>query len=205
VKGPVAWLREAREAANSTVVAWGEVQGSHRVPWWMFLMRAFAFVMYLALAPVRAIVRRLWGRRPSHRLEAATRERWKTSPAEAVAMVRNVHDQLTSAERAGALAMFRGRVEIAPYGRFSMIDRISVQALLYGCEVALGRFDRALQLVGPIRSGHSCMQRVDCLLGMRRRDEAIACLRANLHLDGPKGRLAAKLTELEGSLDAALN
>jgi hypothetical protein len=42
-------------------------------------------------------------------------------------------------------------------------------------------------------------QQVDCLVAMRRREDAIALLRKNLHLDNRRGDLHRRLGELSGS------
>ena len=204
-RGPIAWLR-ARWADTAVIGdAIGETHGSRRLPWRALLLRLWGFVLFVVMSPFRAAIARRWQRRPGEQLKRQVRVIWRTSPYEAVALVRAIHDQLTEAHRAGTLTMFKGRVEIAPYGRFSEVDRMSVEILLYDSEFGLGNFEQALALVGPPNSSFACLRRVDCLLGMFRREEAVALLRASLHLDGPRGRIQAKLEELEGTARGGLN
>jgi hypothetical protein len=204
-RGPVAWLR-ARWAATALIEdAIGESHGSRRLPLRALPLRLLGFFLFLVVSPFRAAMARRWQRRPGEQLKRHVRAVWRTSPSEAVALARAVHDKLMEAHRAGTLTMFKGRVEIAPYGRFNEVDRMSVELILYDSEFTLGNFEQALALVGPPTSSFSCLRRVDCLLGMFRREEAVDLLRASLHLDGPRGRIQAKLVELEGTARGGFN
>jgi hypothetical protein len=170
-----------------------------------FLLRVATFVVMLALLPFRAAIVRWWQGRASERLRRHAAALWRRSPLEALAVLRRVHATLERARRAGTLDIIRGEVEIGPFGRFDGTEALVVELQLYDYELALGHFEEALALVGPLTSAFAVRRKVDCLLGMRRRDEAIACLRANLHLDGRRGTLRARLVELEGSARGGLN
>lgn len=201
-RGTVARLRRSWAAMGEAVDLILEQRASMRVPWWARPLRVLLFVALLAILPFRAVVKRRSERSASALLRRHASEVWRTSPHEALAIVRAVHEQV--AQVIGKKGPFAA-VVVEPYGKFDMGEAAAVSVLLYDWELALGHHEAALALVGPPTTSFACLRRVDCLLGMSRRDEAIACLRANLHLDGPKASLSAKLTELEGSVRGGMN
>ena len=129
-------------------------------------------------------------------LDARVREIWQTSPAEAVALLRSTFEELVTRD---LLLTIRG-VEIAPFGKFESRDFLAVQRFLYDCEVALGHFEEALAVVSalPGRTDVAILQQVDCLITFGRQEDAIALLERNLDLDGWRGTLRRRLTELGG-------
>ena len=136
-------------------------------------------------------------------LDARVREIWATSPSDAVAILRSTFEQLLVR---GALSKLRP-VEIEPFGNFQSGDLLSVQRFLYDSEVALGHLEQALAVAAavPGRLDVFILQQVDCLVALGRREEAIALLERNLDLDGWRGKLRRRLTELGGSHLRALN
>jgi hypothetical protein len=198
-------LRAAWSATGEMVEALAEALGMRRVPWWVRPLRVLFFLAFLAMLPFRALLKRRWEQSPEERLRRHADEVWRTSPYEALAIVRAVYDKLERSPGAGKPGGLRGAVLIEPYGKFGMPEHTSIQLLLYDYEFALGHFEAAREVIGPPTAAFICLRHVDCLLGMNRRDEAIALLRASLHLDGAKQTLEAKLAELEGSARGGLN
>jgi tetratricopeptide (TPR) repeat protein len=100
---------------------------------------------------------------------------------------------------ADGFAALKGTV-IEPFGKFEPWDLFAVQRHLYNCEMALGRYEDALSVAAalPGRLEEFVLQQVDCLLAMGRRPEALALLERNLDLDGWRGTLRRRLTELGG-------
>jgi hypothetical protein len=201
----VGTLRAAWTLGGEAAESIAEAVGARRVPWWVRPLRVLFFLVFLAMLPFRDILRRRWEQSPSERLRRHVEEVWRTSPYEALAIVRGVYETLEKSPGAGQPGGLLRGVAIEPYGKFDIAEQSSVSVLLYNYEFSLGHFEAALELAGPPTAAPFCLRRVDCLLGMNRRDEAIACLRASLHLDGPKGTLKAKLEELEGSARGGLN
>jgi hypothetical protein len=133
-------------------------------------------------------------------LQARVRQIWKTSPAEAIALLRSTYVEIVAA---GAFARMSD-VELAPFGVFRVGDAFSAHRLLYDCEVALGNLEEALAVSSalPGRVDESILRQVDCLVGLSRRAEAIALLEANLDIDGWRGKLRRRLVALGGHLRA---
>ena len=165
--------------------------------WKFALIRLGVLTGLVMLAPL-ALFSRSRSRRPSavDALDARVRELWQTSTTEAVALLRSTFEQLVARD---LLLTIRG-VEIAPFGKFESRDFLSVQRFLYDCEVALGHFEEALAVVSalPGRTDVAILQQVDCLVTFGRRADAIALLERNLDLDGWRGTLRRRLTELGG-------
>jgi hypothetical protein len=98
-------------------------------------------------------------------------------------------------------------VEIEPFGKFEPGALLSVQRFLYDSEVTLGHLEQALTVAAavPGRVDVFILQQVDCLVALGRREEAIALLERNLDIDGWRGALRRRLTELGGRHLRALN
>jgi hypothetical protein len=203
-RGPIGWPRAAW-AKTETIKDAAEEVSLFKRRWAVLPLRIVGFLMLLAMLPFRAVIARYFRQRPPEQLKRHARQVWRTSPEEARALVRAAYDKLEAAHRSGTLGVVKGKVEIAPYGRFGEIEEISVKLLLYELELRLGHFEEALALIGAVRTSTDCLRRVACLLGLRRRDEAIALLRASLPVDDRRGRLQAKLLELDGSVRDGLN
>jgi len=124
------------------------------------------------------------------------RQVWETSAEEALALLRSVYAQLVAREAFTSV----DSVDIAPYGKFGAAEIISVNQFLYRCEVAFGNYEEAMAVVAalPSKLELTILQRVDCLVALGRRDEAVALLQANLELDGWRGKLRSRLVELKG-------
>ena len=156
------------------------------------------------LSPVALVLRsRSRGATAFEALDARVREIWQMSATEAVALLRSTFKELVARD---LLIKIRG-VEIAPFGKFEPRDFLSVQRFLYDCEVALGHFEEALAAVSalPGRTDVAILQQVDCLVTFGKRADAIALLERNLDLDGWRGTLRHRLTELGGKHLRTLN
>jgi hypothetical protein len=169
-----------------------------------WLVRAAIFALMLCASPVIFVAAQLKGRAVV-RLVAHTRGVWETSPFEAVSMVRGVYNQLKAAAHDGRLAVFR-RVEIPPYGKFSSSGLDSVWLNLYDMEFATGRYEEAHALTKEMpECAPLVLMQVECLLAMKRRDEAISLLESSLHIDDWKSSLRTRLTALAGRYGRGLN
>jgi tetratricopeptide (TPR) repeat protein len=136
-------------------------------------------------------------------LDARVRQIWQTSPDDAVALLRSTFEQLLARD---AFLKLRP-VELEPFGKFAGGDLLSIQRFLYDSEVALGHLEQALAVAAalPGRLDVFVLQQVDCLVALGRREEAIALLERNLDIDGWRGTLRRRLTELGGRHLRALN
>ncbi len=171
------------------------------------LLRLGLLVLFVVLAPLALIFARVRFRRrgPSAlaALDARVRELWVTSPHDAVALLRSTFDEL----RPALVAATMNRIEVAPFGRFEPWEALTVQRQLYECEVALGNYEAALAVAAalPTQVEETILQQVDCLLVMVRRADAVALLERNLRIDGWRGTLRRRLTELGGSPVRSVN
>jgi hypothetical protein len=113
---------------------------------------------------------------------------------------------LREAERTHRIKVWRGSVEIPPFGRFRLSDRIALDGVLYSFAYVLGDYETALAICSepPIHSS-SIVRQVDCLVAMKRVGDAIALLQSNLHHDSHRGDLKRRLAELPGSTMSSLN
>jgi hypothetical protein len=133
-------------------------------------------------------------------LHARSREIWGSSPADAIALLRSIFDQLV--RRCVDTKMTA--LEIAPFGRFETGDLLALRGFLYECELAVGDIEGALSVAAalPWRIDDWILQQVDCLVALNRKDDAIVLLERNLDLDGWRGKLRRRLAELGGHLRA---
>jgi hypothetical protein len=161
------------------------------------LIRLVVIVGLLVLSPLLVAVA-LRGRRTTafdalyDRIIAV----WQTSDNEAMALLRATYLQLVAS---GAFTSMKA-VEIAPFGRFGMSEAVSAHRLLYDCEFRLGNFEKALAVASalPGRLDTAILQQVDCLVALDRKADAITLLERNLDLDGWRGKLRRRLSELGG-------
>jgi hypothetical protein len=165
------------------------------------LARELVFVLLLLVMPFVLAFMALGGyeRRGARRLQRRVDELWKTARYEAVSTLRDVYQRLRDLPMGG-------RVEIAPFGRFSWSDQFQVALTLYRCEVALGHFEQALALLAsmpPHRA--SISMQVDCLLAMKKKSEAAQLLERSLHLDNWRGDLRRRLEALAGTSRRSFN
>jgi len=168
------------------------------------LIRVGMLASLLLLWPLAVVFRSRFRRATGFdALDARVRQIWPTSPSDAVALLRSTFEQLLVRD---AWTKLRP-VEIEPFGKFGGGDLLSVQRFLYDSEVALGQFEQALSVAAavPGRLDVFILQQVDCLVALGRREEAIALLERNLDIDGWRGKLRRRLTELGGRHLRALN
>ncbi len=182
---------------------------SHRQPSKrkLALIRLGLLLLFIALAPLAFVVRGVRFRRRDRSalaaLDARVRELWPTSPHDAVEVLRSTFDELRPAL---AVATMK-RIAVAPFGEFEPWAALTVQRMLYQCEVALGNYEAALAVAAalPTQVEETVLQQVDCLLAMGRRADAVALLERNLGLDGWRGTLRRRLIELGGSPVRSVN
>jgi hypothetical protein len=182
------WLRRVWEQTAFLAELFDAPRGTR---WNRFLtvaLRVWICAFWVVAFPFKGLISRRADRRPVARLLRREEELWRTSPHEAVGLLYDVRARLTEAG---------GPIEIAPFGRFELSDKIEIELTLYQGQLALGHYEEALELSrGWPRFPMLILHQVDCLLKMKRQEEAIALLEANLHLDGRGGRLRRKLAEL---------
>ena len=176
---------------------------SHRQPSKrkLALIRVSVMASFLVLWPLAVVFKSRFRRATGFdALNARVRQIWQTSPSDAVALLRSTFEQLLVRD---ALSRIRP-LEIEPFGKFEGGDLLSVQRFLYDSEVALGHLEQALTVAAavPGRVDVFILQQVDCLVALGRREEAIALLERNLDIDGWRGTLRRRLTELGGHLRA---
>jgi len=160
-----------------------------RPRWTRTGLRVLLFGWCLLLWPFLGILGRRHRNSPVQRLDRRADELWKTSPHQALTLFYDARARLVDAKEP---------IEIAPFGRFDPTDKLTIEMILYDCELALGRYEEALELARgwPGKQPLIILQQVDCLLAMKRREEAITLLEASLPLDDARGRLRQKLAEL---------
>jgi hypothetical protein len=189
-----------RSLKQDVLDLWHET-AHYEAPSWMgrpgrWLLRVAA-VAYLLCAVPLEVAAMLFGERGFRRLDAHAERVRETSPFEAILLVRGIYDQLQAAVRARRLTSFR-RLKIPPYGRFSSSAVIPVWVKLYDLEFATGRYEEAYTLTKEMpESPAVVLMRVECLLALKRPDEAISLLESRLHIDWDTS-LRARLTELAG-------
>jgi hypothetical protein len=162
------------------------------------LIRFVSLVSLVLLSPVALVLRsRFRGAAGLAALEARVRQIWQTSATEAVALLRSTFEELLSRQAFTKL----NPLAIAPFGKFEPWDFFAVQRFLYDCEVALGHLDEALAVAAalPGRLEVAILQQVDCLVALGRHADAVALLERNLDVDGWRGTLRRRLTELGGN------
>lgn len=167
-----------------------------------------AFVLLIPLGLVLGPLLRRWifHMAGAERVEAEARVRWKNSPHEALECIRSVHQMLREAERARRISAWRGSIEIPPYGRLRVSDRLVLGSCLHDYAFSLGHYEEALAICSePPPSRLPVSQQVDCLVAMRRTDDAIRVLETHLHLDSRRGDLRKRLAELGGTAGRGLN
>src|SRR5687768_748016 len=105
-----------------------------------FIARQLVCVVLFLTTPLAFLVVALKNRfyaSPIDRLESRVGELWRTEPHAALALLRQVHEQLQAVPE-------NVPVDIPPYGRFrGGFHRIPVMLSLYNAEIALGHFEAA--------------------------------------------------------------
>ena len=174
-------------------------------------IRGLLFAVIVCLLPIRWLLGPLLWRTIFHvgaadKIKAAARELWATNPHEALALLKSVRHTLREAERSRRLRLWRGFVEVPPYGRCRLPDRFVLDGALYSYAFALADYETALAVCSePPLLKHAVEEQVACLVAMKRVDDAITVLQANLHLDNRRGDLRRRLAELGGDPSGGLN
>jgi hypothetical protein len=139
------------------------------------------------------------------RLENRARELWDESPDRSLELVRTLYDKLAAEDEAGHLKLGRA-VEIPTFGRFRTGEMGEIVAILVRLETALGYHDEALERFSAFGEEALLLPlKVDLLLRMGRRADAISLLEQKLHLDNWRGDLRRRLHELKGDILGGLN
>lgn len=170
-----------------------------------FALRLLMFLLVVVMLPFVFLVDAIRRRRPraASALHKKVGELWRSSPYDAVELLRSTFNTLKAA---GGFEPFK-RVDIPPFGRFAFTDALYVYQTLFKSEVALGRYEEALQISQsiPAQIPETILEQVDCLMAMSRRADAIAHLEKNLGLDTWKAPLRRRLEELTGKPGAGVN
>ena len=176
--------------------------------WVLRAIRAGIIAMGLLLGPWLILAGSLRPRRESasSRFHQRLQEVWRTSPYEAVELLRTTLETLR-ARAAGSCATPWKTIDLPPFGKFDATDVVSLHNYFFRCEFALGRYEEAMQvsMSVPVRMHTSILEQVDCLMAMGRRAEAIAHLEKNLDVDTWRGPLRRRLEELSGKPGGGLN
>jgi len=139
------------------------------------------------------------------RLESRARELWDESPDRSLELVRTVYDKLAAEDAAGHLRLGRA-VEVPTFGRFRSGEMGDIAAILIRLETALGYHDEALERFSAFGEDALLLPaKVDLLLRLGRRADAISLLEQKLHLDNWRGDLRLRLHNLKGDIFGGLN
>ena len=160
-----------------------------------FLTIAFALFM-VVLLPFLPFMMRSYAKRPFVRIQADFDRRWRESAAGAADWLSDLYKR---AEAAGPV----GSVDVEPYGRIKMPDRVEIFLLLYEAEWTLGRYERAMGLVDSTfgtapRLPDPYLRKARCLVALGRREQALATLQLGLQHDRGKA-IQRMINELRGS------
>jgi len=167
--------------------------------WMMRAIRAGILATAIVMAPWLLLAQLVWRPKPkpSHVLHKRVYEMWQTDPWAALGLLRATHEKIKVA-RVSLSTLFTS-VDVPPFGKFHVGDALHVEELLYKCELALGRYEEALAVAtAAVQTDDMILKRVDCLVAMKRRAEAIALLEANLDHDTWVGKFRRRLQELAG-------
>lgn len=174
--------------------------------WVLRAIRAGILALGLLFGPWLILASGFRRERASRRFHQRLQEVWRSSPYEAVELLRTTLETLRA--RAGGFVPnpFKA-VDLPPFGKFDASDVVSLHNYLFRCEFALGRYDEAMQvsMSVPLRLATGILEQVDCLMAMGRRAEAIAHLEKNLDVDTWRGPLRRRLEELSGKPGGGLN
>jgi hypothetical protein len=183
-------------------IAGEEQSAPTRLKFW--LKRLAALVMMVGLMPLIPLLARR--SRATNRFFAHVKTVWKTSPIEAVSIARDVHNRLRVAFADPSVTSGSRSAAIPPYGRFRSGALDDIMLMHYDLEFAAGFYEEALAMAAawPISSA-ALLGQVECLLAMQRKEEAIALLESNLHLDDWNSSLRARLKTLAGTFTGGLN
>jgi hypothetical protein len=174
--------------------------------WVQRAIRAGIIAMGLLLGPWLILAGGFRRERASSRFHLRLQEVWRTSPYDAVELLRTTLETLRA--RAGGVVPNPWKtIDLPPFGKFNATDVISLHNYLFRCEFALGRYEEAMQVSMsiPVRMHTTILEQVDCLIAMGRRAEAIAHLEKNLDVDTWRGPLRRRLEELSGKPGGGLN
>jgi len=195
--------------SGETALGFSEFVLQRRPSKWLLLaLRAAIVGLGLALGPWITLTNSL--RRRRNRATQVFNERfqevWLTSPYEAVELLRTTLESF-KARGGGGVSLFPKAINLPPFGKFDANDFFTLQAYLFKCEFALGRYEEAMQVSMslPIRIHSSILDQVDCLMAMGRRAEAIAHLEKNLDVDTWRGPLRRRLEDLSGKPGGGVN
>ena len=167
--------------------------------WKMRAIRAGILATAIVMAPWLVLAQLFWRPKPKPALLLHKRvyEMWQTDPWAALGLLRATYERIKAAG-VGMFTPFKS-VDVSPFGKFRWDDALHVEDLLYKCEVALGRYEEALAIAtAAVQTDDMILKRVDCLVAMKRRTEAIALLEANLDNDTWVGKFRRRLEELTG-------
>jgi tetratricopeptide (TPR) repeat protein len=171
---------------------------------WAFALRLLMVLLLALMLPFVFLVNAIRRRRPraAGALHKKVVELWRSSPYDAVELLRTTFETL----KASGFEPFK-HVDIPPFGRFAFNDALHVYQMLFKSEIALGRYEEALQVSQsiPAQIPDTILEQVDCLMAMGRRADAIAHLEKNLGLDNWKAPLRRRLEELTGKPGAGVN
>jgi tetratricopeptide (TPR) repeat protein len=170
-----------------------------------FALRLVMVLLVAVILPFVFLLNAIRSRRPraAAALHKKVVELWRLSPDEAVELLRTTFDTLMAGDGLNPLK----RVNVPPFGRFDPSGVVYVYQLLFNSELALGRYEEALQVSRslPVQLPETILHQVDCLMAMGRRADAIAHLEKNLGLDNWKAPLRRRLEELTGKPGAGVN
>jgi hypothetical protein len=190
-----------REAAESIMLMRKRPTG--RVA--AFALRLLMVLLVATMLPFVFLMNAIWRRRPraADALHKKVVELWRSSPYEAVELLRATLDTLKAGDGFNPLK----RIDVPPFGRFDAAQVFSVYQTLFKGELSLGRFEEALQVSRslPVQIPDTILEQVECLLAMGRRADAIAHLEKNLGLDTWKAPLRRRLEKLTGTPGAGVN
>jgi hypothetical protein len=196
------WLRRAWEAADFPADVGMRALRIRNKRRWKRVLKTAIVVLWILIAPMSRLFAGAFRGAAAERVRARVSELWSTNPLDAVQVLRDVYEQLKINVPDNLLRSF----DLPPFGRFTAFDLFQVEDHLFRCEMALGRYEEALTLCRSMPAiSRSIVLQADCLVAMRKTDEAVALLRSNLHLDQLDDQIHDKLASLTGKADAGPN